>query len=266
VIALPRCAPAALLFAACASAPDLRYASADPADTWDSGIRWHTSFARSLACSTAFVGAETDFNEYPAGRALVFQVKLGNRSDSTFRIDPSDFRAYAPGPGTTFRAADPESALADVDRRKRSVDNDYGINLAIQTTLAVGDLFVQIASLASNDRSRPQDCRKDEGQEHWRNDEEKRYQEHIARLKDERAYWEQGHLRRTDLVPGRALASAISIPFPGDGLPPDTLVLQWAPAGRKPLDLGLYGRPPAAFDSLPPRKAPARPEDNFFLR
>ncbi len=133
---------------------------------------------------------------------------------------------------------------------------DYALNLAIETGLAIGDLFVQTASLASHDRARPEDYRKAEDQEHWRSEEDSRYRQKLAGLRDERLYWEQGHLRRTDLAPGRALASVLSIPFPGDGLPPDTLVLQWAPPGRQPFDIGLYGRPPAEADSLPPRKVP----------
>jgi hypothetical protein len=265
VITWSRGAPAALLFAACASAPDLRYASADPADTWESGVRWHASAARSLACSTAYAGPESNFVEYPAGRTLVFQVRLGNHSDTSLRVDPLAFRAYAPRSAGAFPAADPESALVNVDGRMRDLDFTYGINLGVETARSFSWVVLDIAGLFADPRSRAEAYREQShGDQNW-NEVEDRYQKEMARLKDERSYWERGHLRRTDLAPGRVVAGAISIPFPADSLPPDTLVLQWTPAGGRPFDLGRYGRPRTSADTLPPRKIPARPTYEFIV-
>lgn len=260
----PQCAPAALLFAACAAAPDLRYASADPADTWESGVRWHASAAGGLACSTAYAGPESEFAAYPAGRTLVFQVRIGNHSDTSLRVDPQDFRAFAPRSTAAFAAADPESALVDVDRRQRSLDVDYGINLGLQAAGAVGSAVLGIASLFADPQTRLEaDRERSQADRNW-SDAEDQYRKDTARLRGERAYWEQEHLRRTDLASGRVLTGAINIPFPADSLPPDTLVVRWTPAGGRSFDLGRYGRPRTAADTFHPRKIPVRPDYGFL--
>lgn len=252
---------AALLFA-CAPAPALRYASADPADRWEAGVRWHPAEAGGLACSTSFGGdGYASVPGFGGGRTLDFGLILRNDAGASARIDPADFRLYAPRRGSVHAAADPESALADVDRRIGALDANHNAQAGIKLA---GDLLYLAASVANLGDARAQAELNRTAAESDRNDREEsgNYRGLLAALKEERRGWSDAHLRRTDLDPGSMMAGKLTFIFP-QGLPPDTLVLQWAPAGGGSFDLGRYGRPRLPVDTLKPAPPRYIPQNGF---
>lgn len=264
--ALP--ALAASLLGACASGPILRYASADPTDRWESGVRLHSARAGGALFISAFAGESAGQVPGQDGRALAFSLLARNESGSELSVNPSDFRLSAPHTGKAYPAADPESALAILDQERREENGRAAVQRNFRGLMAIPLLAGQIAALAGDARERAQASKDYAESERAEADELARHQEALSDLEERRRPWAENALRRTDLRPGKTVSGDLTFPFPELPLPPDTLVLQWRGPDGAYLEVGRYGRPILAADTAAPGKAyrsrgPASPYMGF---
>jgi hypothetical protein len=243
------------LLGACAPAPILRYASDDPADRWESGVRLHSARTGGALFISAFAG-ET-MGEVPGrdGRALAFSLLARNESASDLRLDPSDFRLLAPRTGKAYPPADPEAALAIVDRDRREEIGRAAVQRNFRGLMAIPLLAGQVAALAGDARERAEVAKEYAESERAEAEEHALHQATLAELDDRRRPWAEDALRRTDLRAGKTLSGDLTFPFPDLPLPPDSVVLQWRGPGGGYLELGRYGRPVLAEDTAAPGRA-----------
>lgn len=254
--------PAAVLLSAClygcSPGPILKYETSDPSDQWESGTRLHPAEAGGMACTTWFEGdGNGPVRAYASGRTLGFGIHLRNRGDTPVRVDPAAFRVVSPRLGLAWSAADPEAALEDVEKRRRANEDNHATYSCLT---GVGTMLSLTAGIASIGDARAQEeiRRSDAQSEENAREEREGYESRARELESERSVWADGHLRRTDMHPGRSMSGALTFRFP-EMTPPDTLVLQWLAPGGRQYDLGRYGRPRIAADT-------ARPPDPFRYR
>jgi hypothetical protein len=251
-VATPAFATLAVLLGACAPGPVLRYASDDPADRWQAGVRLHAARAERALFLTAFAGETV--GEVPGhdGRALTFSLLARNPSDSILRLDPGDFRLLVPRTGKAYAPVDPESVLAALDRDRRDEIHLASAQRDFRGILAVPLLAADIASLGADARTRGETARVRAEAERAEAEENALHREALDGLDAVRRRWSEEALRRTDLDAGKGTTGDLTFPFPGFPLPPDTVVMQWrAPDGRF-RDLGRYGRPRLPADTAAP--------------
>jgi hypothetical protein len=228
----------------------LRYSSDDPSDRWNSGVRLHSARTQGASFISAYVGETSGEVPGQYARALTFSLLARNESGSDLRLDPSGFRLLAPHSGKAYPVVDPESALAVLDRNRRMEIDRASAQTVFRGILAVPLLAGEIASLWSNPREREEASKALAESERAASEEKASHQEAMAGIETDYRHWAGDALRRTDLAAGKSLSGDLTFIFPDVPLPPDTLVLQWTPSGGKPFDLGSYGRPRIAEDTV----------------
>jgi hypothetical protein len=262
---------AAALLGGCAPTPLLRYASDDPADRWKSGVRLHSARTEEASFISAFVGETT--GQVPDGaapgrygRAITISLLARNESASDLRLEPADFRMLAARSGKAYTPVDPESAIVVLDRIRQTEIQRASDETAFRGILALPLLAGEVASLWGSPRDRDEASKALAESERADAEEKARHQEAMAEIDGGYRRWTEEALRRTDLAAGKSLSGDLTFVFPEGDLPPDTLMLEWTPAGGRPHDLGRYGRPRIAADTVPTGKMPGRPENGRFVR
>ncbi len=171
------------------------------------------------------------------GNELVFEVEIANFKYAQILVDPAAFY-YQPvitGKDTLYRsgggyavqgeekdrvssrkifAIDPEARLLEIDQKSSREQAGYAMNIAVNTTLSLLDLFADIATLGKEKTAEEiaEDTRYDLQRETDRIETEIDHENRVRQFSSVREKWEFETLRKTTLNPGESVIGTVYFP------------------------------------------------------
>jgi hypothetical protein len=170
------------------------------------------------------------------GDRVIFDLEVVNYSDTLFQVDVSDFRYSAYSHQYYYNpredkglwetklvaettAIDPEETILNIDRTVSRVEARERTNVvfsAIASGLNAVDGIASAGSETSRQRAEREQRRTRMAIE--RAERREQFYRNVSSLGRQRQYWETEALRRTDLLPGDAIAGEVSFPAAGNAM------------------------------------------------
>ena len=169
------------------------------------------------------VEAEVAFVRY-AGRDLIFEIWIRNNSIRAFDVVPQKFYHSpldAPQANNGARGAfnkfavDSESSLLRIDQELARKDAGRTTAIVLDLTGAVIKVIADLATITKkkSEEEIAQEEREQQDAAEARCRRELLHETELARLRQERAYWETQALRKTTLAPRQALEGLVHFPM-----------------------------------------------------